>query len=124
MPKNKFLLLSGLWFMATIYLLLKPPSGEPPPFAHFDKLGHFILFFGQFWLLSKLFFTEYKPVPVLYLSILVILWAVLSEVIQGVFTVDRHADVRDVVVDIIGGMLAVVLGRYVGNLKVKSLMDR
>ena len=124
MPKNKFLLLSALWFMATIYLLLKTPSGEPPPFAHFDKLGHFVLFFGQFWLLSKLFFTEYKPVPVLYLSILVVVWAVLSEAMQGVFTVDRNADVWDAAVDILGGMLAIALGRYVGALKIKLHQEK
>lgn len=119
MPKNKFLLLSGLWFMATIYLLLKAPSGEPPPFTHFDKLGHFVLFFGQFWLLSKLFFTDHKPVPVLYLSILVVVWAILSEVMQGVLTQDRNADVWDAAADVLGGMLAIALGRYVGALKIK-----
>lgn len=119
MPKNKFLPLSLLWFIATIYLLLKTPSGEPPPFNHFDKLGHFVLFFGQFWLLCKMFFADHKPIPLVLLGLLTIIWAILSETMQGVLTVDRTAEIWDAGVDIVGGFLAIALGQYVGMLKIR-----
>ena len=53
---NRWLWLSVLWFAGMMYaLLLHQGSNAPMPFANFDKVVHAALFFGQFWLLAKVF---------------------------------------------------------------------
>ncbi len=48
LPRNRFSLLSALWFAGGIYsLLFKAADFAPPPFPHFDKAAHIALFFAQ-----------------------------------------------------------------------------
>lgn len=61
---NRWLWLSVLWFAGMMYALLLHQGGNAPlPFAHFDKVVHAALFFGQFWLLAKVFLRRRQPVP-------------------------------------------------------------
>ena len=46
LPLNKFTVAALIWFAAAIYaLLFKEGGNSAPPFPHFDKVGHFGLFF-------------------------------------------------------------------------------
>ncbi|SUA24289.1 VanZ family protein [Neisseria gonorrhoeae] len=52
LPRNRFSLLSALWFAGGIYsLLFKAADTAPPPFPHFDKAAHLALFSHKscFW---------------------------------------------------------------------------
>ena len=61
---NRWLWLSVLWFAGMMYALLLHQGGNAPlPFAHFDKVVHAALFFGQFWLLAKVFLLRRQLVP-------------------------------------------------------------
>ncbi len=104
--KNRYLLLSSIWFAASLYwLFFKAPSSEPLPFVHFDKVAHAGLFFVQTWLIGKIWLQARKAVPWPAILLVLFAWAGLSEVFQAVFTVDRQGELWDALADI-GGILA------------------
>ena len=120
MPKNQYLLFSIVWFFLTAYGLLSDSSTTmPPPFPHFDKFVHFSLFFGQTWLLGKIFLKENRRPPYVGLLLFLGLWAISSELLQGTLTKTRTADVLDILADVTGAVLAMLLIRYLVNLKQK-----
>lgn len=99
-----FWLLVLMWFILSCYgLFLRTPSGATPSINHFDKVAHFVMFFGQFYLLGVLLNAKSK-VQIWRLWCLGLMWAVLSELIQGYFTT-RTMDVWDGVADM-GGVTA------------------
>ena len=54
LPLNKFTVAACIWFVAAIYaLLFKEGSNSAPPFPHFDKVGHFGLFFRSGMVVCK-----------------------------------------------------------------------
>ena len=84
---NRGLWLSVLWFAGMMYaLLLHQGSNAPLPFAHFDKVVHAALFFGQFWLLAKVFLLRRQPVPWQALLLAALVLAAGSEWAQGALT--------------------------------------
>ncbi len=118
MPKNKLLVVALLWFMGSLYFLFRPTTAtDTMPFAHFDKLAHFSMFFGQFWLLCKAYTSELKAIPLKWLFVAAVVWAVSSEVLQMLLTTTRSGDAWDALADVTGAALALVLGRYVNQLK-------
>ena len=107
---NKWLLLSVLWLAAGAYALIWREGGSSaPPFPHFDKLAHAALFFAQFWLLSKVFLTARRSLPVPALLAAALLLAVGSEWAQAAFTVSRQAEVWDGAADMAGAGAALYL---------------
>lgn len=110
---NKWLLLSLLWLAASVYALLRPAERTVPPFAHFDTVAHFALFFGQFWLAAKVFFSRNRALPFRWLLLLAVAWALLSEGLQAVLTTTRHAALGDVAADVLGAACALWLARQV-----------
>lgn len=120
MPKNHFVLFSIIWALLTLYgLLISPPKNIPPLFPHFDKFTHAALFFGQFWLLSKIYLKESRCPPFKLYFGLIVVWATLTEILQGTLTTTRSADVLDSIADIIGGTLALLMARYIYRLKIQ-----
>ncbi len=94
-------LLVLMWFILSCYgLFLRTPSGATPSIHHLDKVAHFGMFFGQFYLLGVLLNAKNK-VQMWRLWCLGLMWAVLSELIQGYFTT-RIMDVWDGVADVVG----------------------
>ncbi len=127
LPKNHFLFLSLFWFLLTVYGLFfyVPSSTGLPPFPHFDKFMHGALFFGQFWLLSKTYFKDNRQPPFRWLFILAMVWAGLSEILQGLLTATRMAEAPDAIADVVGATLALGLARYLWQLRValKAIRD-
>ncbi|MBP6116325.1 MAG: VanZ family protein [Neisseriaceae bacterium] len=118
MPKNKMMVVALLWFAGSLYFLLRPANPEEiPPFAHFDKFAHFSMFFGQFWLLCKAYTLELKAIPLKWLLVGAVAWAISSEFLQILLTTSRSADAWDALADVMGAGLALVLGLYVNQLK-------
>lgn len=112
LPRNRFILLSALWFAGSIYLLLfKAAETAPPPFPHFDKVAHLALFFAQIWLLTKAFRTDNRPIPYRSLMVFALCFAVVSECAQAWFTVTRTGSLGDVLADLTGAALALFTAR-------------
>lgn len=111
---NKWLILSIMWFGAGVYaLIFREASGNPiPPFPHFDKVAHCLLFFCQIWLLARTWIEAKKRVPEIALLIFALVLAIGSEWAQATFTLTRQADVWDGVADMVGALLALGLARY------------
>lgn len=107
---NRWLLAAALWFAAGVYgLIFREADGAPPPIAHFDKIAHAGLFFGQFWLLAKGWRQRGRRIPYVALWLLALLLAGLSEWAQGALTLTRSADWRDAVADMAGASAALWL---------------
>ncbi|HEZ2349533.1 TPA: VanZ family protein [Neisseria meningitidis] len=111
LPRNRFSLLSALWFAGGIYALLRPAETTPPPFPHFDKVAHLALFFAQTWLLTKAFRTESRPIPYRGLMVSALCFALFSECAQVLFTETRTGSFGDVLADMAGTVLALFAAR-------------
>lgn len=112
LPRNRFILLSALWFAGSIYsLLFKAAETAPPPFPHFDKAAHLALFFAQIWLLTKAFRTDNRPIPYRSLMVFALCFAVVSECAQAWFPVTRTGSLGDVLADLTGAVLALFAAR-------------
>ncbi|PIT15750.1 VanZ family protein [Snodgrassella alvi] len=109
---NKWLLLATCWFIASIYFLFFKAGGNPVPIPQFDKICHFGLFFGQFWLLAKAYFSANITIPQRLFIITAIIWAAASETIQALFTT-REGDIMDAIADLIGAALALWLAQQI-----------
>ncbi|HGP7489521.1 TPA: VanZ family protein [Neisseria gonorrhoeae] len=112
LPRNRFSLLSALWFAGGIYsLLFKAADTAPPPFPHFDKAAHLALFFAQILLLAKAFKTGKLPIPYRSLIAFAFCFAVGSECAQAWFTATRTGSLGDVLADLTGAALALFAAR-------------
>lgn len=111
LPRNRFAMLSALWFAGGIYALLRPAETAPPPFPHFDKAAHLALFFAQIWLLTKAFRTGKLPIPYRSLIAFAFCFAVVSECAQAWFTATRTGSLGDVLADMAGTVLALFAAR-------------
>ena len=117
---NKWQAAALLWLAASVYALLLHPGGNtPPPFAHFDKAVHAGLFFGQFWLWAKAYFSCGRAIPYRLLTACALLWAAGSEVLQAVFT-PRHGDPWDAAADMAGALAALWLIRRVSQARTQT----
>ncbi|MGL6070817.1 VanZ family protein [Craterilacuibacter sp.] len=102
-----FALLALLWWGFSLYMLLKPASTEPALIPYFDKIGHFGLFAVQSVLLTLA--LPQQPWPRLLLMLA--LWAVLSETLQGMLTADRSPELADALADMLGAACALWAAR-------------
>ncbi|MBF0804550.1 MULTISPECIES: VanZ family protein [unclassified Neisseria] len=118
MPNNRFVPLAVMWFAAAVYLLLFREGGsDVPPFAHFDKVAHFALFFAQFWLLAKAFMHDRLAIPYRLLFVSAVLAAAGSETAQALFTRTREGSIADGLADILGAGAALWLAYKVSAAK-------
>jgi len=103
LPLNKFTAAACIWFAAAIYaLLFKEGGNSAPPFPHFDKVGHFGLFFGQAWLCAKIFIQDNRNIPYKGILFAALLFAVGSELAQAFLTTTRQGSIADGIADMAG----------------------
>ena len=119
MPLTKHLLADKrLLFIAIIYsclitVLFFIPSQDLPKtqLLEADKIVHILVYFilVNLWMLylyvSNDYHFEKKWIPILLLSIL--LYGIIIEIFQGLFTVSRSADILDVVSNLLGSLLGI-----------------
>lgn len=116
LPRNRFSLFALLWFAASIYaLLFKAADTAPPPFPHFDKVGHFALFFAQIWLAAKAFRLAQRPIPYRALLFFALVFAIASECAQAWLTATRTGSIGDVAADLAGAAIALFAARAVSR---------
>jgi VanZ family protein len=125
MPLTKHLLADKrLLFIAIIYsclitVLFFIPSQDLPKtqLLEADKLVHILVYFilVNLWMLylyvSNDYHFEKKWIPILLLSIL--LYGIIIEIFQGLFTVSRSADILDVVSNLLGSLLGIFFFKIV-----------
>ncbi|PLX13588.1 MAG: hypothetical protein C0597_11510 [Marinilabiliales bacterium] len=79
---------------------------------HLDKLVHFILYFGLgltfFTSIKKNIFISKRDITFLTL-VLVISYGVIMEVLQFYFTIDRSADIMDVLANSLGCISGIII---------------
>lgn len=104
-----------IWFLLSCYgLFLRMPSVGVPSVSHLDKVAHFAMFFGQFYLLGWAFVVKQRA-GFVRLWLIALGWAMASELIQGAFT-ERNMDFWDSVADMMGATLAMAC-LYTQNIK-------
>lgn len=120
MPHTKRLLEGKtLLFIATAYsiaisVLFFMPTGELPEvsFSAADKLVHGLIYFilinlwAAFFYLKKNLHFNINWVSILFFSIL--LYGIIIEILQGLFTASRIADIFDVLANLIGSLLGIL----------------
>lgn len=92
-----------------LFLTLLPSNqiGHPKIFDY-DKIGHFIIFFGWTLLYGLFMFTKKNTETRLILIFLAgSSFGILIEVFQGILPIGRHMDINDALVDIGGSFLAI-----------------
>lgn len=111
---NRFFVFSLAWLLLSAYgLFIKPPNTDGLPlFPHFDKFAHFVIFFGQFWLIARFYTNELRSVPIRKWLLIALIWAIASELIQSQLP-SRSADVLDVCADMLGATCALFLAQSV-----------
>lgn len=103
------LLIAVLWTAAILIALGWPSSGLPTlQIEGIDKVVHFGLFFvfALVWMVA----LPLRPGPRTWTVLLVgILFAIGTEVYQGILPTDRSPDVWDVVADVFGLCMGIML---------------
>ena len=122
LPCNRWLFAAALWFSAGVYALVFRESAlhTPPPFPHFDKLGHAALFFAQCWLLTKAWLAEGREPPYAVLAACALVYAAASEAAQHFFTNTRQGDWLDAAADMAGCAAALYFARVLHRLRRKK----
>ena len=78
-------------------------------FPHLDKLVHFSIFF----LLGFLFRVRFPKTPLLYYFLILVSYALLTEILQDTMKLGRSLEVLDAVADTIGLSLSYyIYNRY------------
>lgn len=114
MSKNIWKGFALLWTLFILYLLTKP-AGEGTPwwylFPHIDKLLHAGLFSIWSIAISMVYLSrDNSKSPVITISGLCL--AIATELIQA-FLPDRSASILDIVADLVGVIIGIVVTFYV-----------
>lgn len=107
------ILLLAIFYTCAITVLFFIPGPDLPKinFSAADKILHCLIYFIliNFWLsyfyINKDFRFDANLILILLLSIL--LYGIIIEILQGLFTVSRSADIFDVAANLIGSLLGI-----------------
>ncbi|NHN27479.1 hypothetical protein FIA58_017505 [Flavobacterium jejuense] len=116
LSERKFLYFAFFWSIFIGYICLitikKTPTLVSIPFK--DKIAHFSFYFILFYLWKKaLNVKEIKSQ--LKIVLMAVLYGIIIEVLQGIFTSDRHADIFDALANTLGAVSAFVFLRFVNK---------
>jgi VanZ family protein len=116
LSQNKFLIVAILWTLLITFLSLNSLNNfdSPIKFANKDKFAHFVFYFVFVfvWILyskQKLIY----PKNGFNILIIAIMYGIIMEVFQGLFTTNRKADIFDVLANSAGALTSFfVLRKY------------
>ncbi|MBF02032.1 MAG: hypothetical protein CMP76_01925 [Flavobacterium sp.] len=114
--ERKFLYLAVLWSVIILYLCLVSIKGTPSlvSIPNKDKIVHFIFYFVLFYFWKKAL-NVYEFKRQLKLVLILVVYGIIIEVFQWMFTKDRHADIYDVIANALGAVTALVFLRFVNK---------
>ncbi len=108
--ERKYLFIAILWTFAITYLSLvsidTASAGTLLPIPNKDKIVHFLFYFFFVYFWSKAFKKSDK---IIYILIIAVIYGIIIEVFQGLFTVNRHADILDVLANTCGAVVAMLI---------------
>lgn len=118
---HKTLLFIAVLYSCVISVLFFIPSPELPEIqvSSVDKIVHVLIYFMliNIWLLyvfkKKNFHLESKWILLLLLSVL--FYGIIIEILQGLFTISRSADIFDVAANFIGSLLGIFFFKSIKN---------
>jgi VanZ family protein len=104
LPKIKYIALLIYWAMLSFLLFKSHPEKDVSfmVFEGIDKVAHASTFLG----LAFLFKINYPRLKNLYFYQIMLIYAILTEIIQGLLNNGRAQDINDIAAD----MLGVILG--------------
>lgn len=116
---DRSLLFIALCYTCTISVLFFMPSPELPKIqiSGADKIIHGFIYFIliNMWLLyfyKKMNF-RFKAKWVLILLISILLYGIIIEIFQGLFTASRSADIFDIAANFVGSLLGIFFFRSI-----------
>ena len=98
---NIFSKILPIYWAFLTYMLLRPGVENKEyffMFPHLDKLIHFTIFF----LLGFFFRLRFPKTPLLYFFLILISYALLTEILQDIMKLGRSLEVLDAVADTLG----------------------
>jgi len=102
--------------VAIVFESTQPATINNDVVPHLDKIAHFIVFGGVAWLLASSISRRYRwlesMVMVVFISLIGVLFLGMADEWIQSFTVGRYAEMNDVLADVAGG--AVFLLLYLG----------
>ncbi|MDG2433193.1 VanZ family protein [Flavobacterium sp.] len=126
MRKNSALFAAVLWTSVIFFLCLIKSSDLPyVAINNLDKVVHasFHLLFVVLWFLyfNELFSKSFSTKALVFAFSLSVFYGIAIEIMQTIFTTTRSADVFDVVANLIGaiiGILLLIIGKKILNRRV------
>lgn len=113
MLKRQVFLITIFYSLALALVCLLPFKKLPDVGVSFgDKIFHSLTYVVLTFLWFSTFFFQFKTSKInaiIYSSVISIVFGIIIEVLQGVFTTTRQADVFDVLANSIGVLFAAVL---------------
>lgn len=111
--KERKNLFYGLFFMVTgviLYLTLSPPDELPKQtLFKFDKLGHFVIFFGWTSLFGMLRVAQSgKKARLLSILFSAVLFGLMIELLQHLMPFKRSAEALDMIANLTGSLAALI----------------
>ena len=118
---NKPLLLIAILYSCFISVLFFIPSQDLPNihFSALDKIVHLLIYFllinlWLFFLYKKNNFQlNNKKILILLLSVL--LYGIIVEILQGLLTISRSADIFDVAANLLGSLIGIYFFKSIKN---------
>lgn|GEM_PF-808129 len=111
-------LLTLLWWLTTFYLMVMPPSDLPTiafsETLRIDKLVHISMFAILAVGLMYVWPKQYLPVRVVWVTVIVVVYGIVMELVQHYFIPFRSFEWLDIVADTIGAIIGVRLGKKIG----------
>jgi VanZ family protein len=101
----------------TLYLTLIPPDSIPKGeiWKH-DKLGHFSLFGAwTFFIGIAMLMRTKKHLPLISIFFIGTAFGISVEILQEILPVDRNADLYDILADMAGCLVAVILLKFISG---------
>lgn len=116
--------------LTTLFFTMLPPEklGESKLY-NYDKIGHFLIFFGWTLLYGLFMFTKKQTETKLILIFFTgAFFGILIEILQGTLPIGRTMDLNDALVDICGsivaiGILFLIKRKYLSNEVEKQLKE-
>lgn len=107
--------------LITLLLTLLPPDNlQGPSLFEYDKVGHFLMFFGWTFMLGlSRIIRKKKPIRLWVVFLIGALFGIAIEITQGILPYERSSNFYDIFADLIGSFSAVLLLKYIqSNLSV------
>lgn len=112
--------------LSILLLTMLPPDklGESDVY-NYDKLGHFLIFFGWTLLFGLFMFTKKKTETKFVLIFIVgCAFGVAIEIFQEILPIDRNMDIFDALTDILASFTAMILLFWVKRRYLSRKMEK